>query len=404
MADIIHIDDEIKRRLLSKFPQSDDKITIAVTALSYDVIKTSDYVIDENNIVTLPETINQEVYGNKNCSQQQRGWVENASVSTTKGNNVTINRGVTSSKNLTINANINASFGGIGASGGISSQQSIQISNSFQNSFQAQVTESRQRSIDTTVKPMTILLVKLRNTTSNLRLPFKLTIQIDGEYTVKTTPKFFEILPGIRITDPAILEGHATTVTRKISETLSEDERIFLIEGFLDNARSTSIDVTYSERSLTDEDCTDVSININNNDVNNLLDVISSNQNLTEDNINTFINLKKEFFLPTSAKISKETLEDLEFTLVIEEYFGSITITTANVVGNVEVQHFSFGPGFCNVITRTPSEAVTINAPPFMWSGWQLLFNHLGEVTTTITNQVNCDTGVRSQVKYFKKI
>jgi hypothetical protein len=108
---------------------------------------------------------------------------------------------------------------------------------------------------------------------------------------------------------------------------------------------------------------------------------------------------------PIISELADETeLNDLSFGLVIEEYFSTTSIKTSNSIANVEVRHLSYGPGFCNVDTRSSlGKTITTAAPPAIWSPWQVLEIHMGEISLTISNTVNCDTGVRSQVKYWKK-
>lgn len=88
---------------------------------------------------------------------------------------------------------------------------------------------------------------------------------------------------------------------------------------------------------------------------------------------------------------------------VVSEFSETISVETANVIANVEVRHLSFGPGFCSVDTRSSLGAhITTNAPPGVWSGWQVIEPHAGKITVTLSTSVNCDGDVRSQVRYLK--
>jgi hypothetical protein len=101
--------------------------------------------------------------------------------------------------------------------------------------------------------------------------------------------------------------------------------------------------------------------------------------------------------------LSRANELDLNFGLVIEEFFGSVSIKTSDSVGQVFVRHLSFGPGLCEVETRSSlGKIITTLAPPAFWSEWQPIENHMGAITMNLNTTVKCDTGVRSQVKYWK--
>jgi hypothetical protein len=89
---------------------------------------------------------------------------------------------------------------------------------------------------------------------------------------------------------------------------------------------------------------------------------------------------------------------------VVEEFPGSsISIQTSNSIAAVEVRHLSFGPGACDVVTRSSLGAeFQILALPGIWSGWRAIEQHAGSITVTLSVEIRCDTGVRSQVRYFR--
>jgi len=101
--------------------------------------------------------------------------------------------------------------------------------------------------------------------------------------------------------------------------------------------------------------------------------------------------------------------EEAVCELIRTEYPGEITITTGNCVANIYVRFLSLGPGGCAVEAREdPSYAafepaiVGYFVLPGVWSDWLVFKGHIGGITTRIVNHVHCDTGVRSQVKYYK--
>ncbi|MCF2874044.1 MULTISPECIES: hypothetical protein [unclassified Tenacibaculum] len=100
----------------------------------------------------------------------------------------------------------------------------------------------------------------------------------------------------------------------------------------------------------------------------------------------------------------KSKNENYDIGETIEEYIDSIIIQTSNTIATIHVRHLSFGPGFCSVETTSSLNGKTIShmAPPAVWSDWVLLDEHTGSFSIEISDKVNCDTGVRSQVKYWK--
>jgi hypothetical protein len=78
-------------------------------------------------------------------------------------------------------------------------------------------------------------------------------------------------------------------------------------------------------------------------------------------------------------------------------------ITTSNSVANVEVQAQSLGPGVCAVEIGGGGKTIGFLAPPLVYSPWTLLFSHIGSVTTELSIDAKCDTGVLAQVRYFRQ-
>jgi hypothetical protein len=87
-------------------------------------------------------------------------------------------------------------------------------------------------------------------------------------------------------------------------------------------------------------------------------------------------------------------------TKKIVPLIDGMTITTSNTVDTVEVRAKSQGPGGCAVEFLAGRDHVGFVAPPFSYSPWTILFSHIGRLTKTLTEDVKCDTGVLSQVRY----
>jgi hypothetical protein len=79
-----------------------------------------------------------------------------------------------------------------------------------------------------------------------------------------------------------------------------------------------------------------------------------------------------------------------------------MTVTTADVVGNVEVRARSHGPGFCAVGATGGDGSASILAPPLAWSTWTVLFSHLNQTTATIDSTIECGTGTDLEIRYWK--
>ena len=89
-------------------------------------------------------------------------------------------------------------------------------------------------------------------------------------------------------------------------------------------------------------------------------------------------------------------------TQVVESLVDGMTITTSDSVANVEVRGKSLGPGLCAVEYSTSGGSVSFDAPPLAFSDWNVLASHIGSVTYTISERAICDTGVVSEVRYYK--
>lgn len=85
-------------------------------------------------------------------------------------------------------------------------------------------------------------------------------------------------------------------------------------------------------------------------------------------------------------------------------FIDGMTIHTANVIANVEIQAKSFGPGACAVEFITNGARIQILAPPAGYSNWQVLTASVGKNAFTISQDVKCDTGVLARVKYWKEM
>ncbi len=85
---------------------------------------------------------------------------------------------------------------------------------------------------------------------------------------------------------------------------------------------------------------------------------------------------------------------------------GSTRINTcANATSVIYVRVVSFGTASCAVETYDAGERPITNrrgltALPGVWTGWTELVTHYGQTMAAATNEVKCDTGVRSHERY----
>lgn len=394
----IDVDAELTKRIEAKnlasiVANGNNSAKIYLRSLEYDIVGQTNFKLIDESLIKLPDTYSQEVKAMVNCTPTARAWTEQFSLKVETGYGITFTENIQTKKTLQVNAGIQTNIGSFGTIKG----NEITISQTKQKNIEHTSTSEYSKSITTTLAPNEKLYIKATTITEVIRVPFECKILLDGDakFDIHTITPCGSIFFG-----PAPCYQIASRPSKKISDLLSEEERTFYIRGFLQNATASDAKLNYDSQSLTPQKCDSIR---NIEFPQNVQPATTSSNRPRESTIVSSDRLITQ--TPRSQQsslVSKEEYEKLRFNMVIEDYNDAITITTGNVYSKIEVRHWSFGPGFCNVIARTPSARVGLNAPPFSWSGWQLLTNHIGSITTTITNEVNCDTGVKSQVRYFK--
>jgi len=360
--DVINIDKELKARLSAKL-HSDQYCKTVIENLSYSIEKSDVHVI-KDSIARIPNGYEERFFKNTNCSNEERGFTQVFSLSVTETKSLTYTSSISSSLNL----NLSLSYTGIGA--GASVQESISLSNSQSQSTSSTTTLSQN--IDLKVKPKSILYIRLSSIKNKIYVPFEGSITINGSFDAKTT----QTMIGAIKLDCNGINKHT------ISDLLDAVNRTFFVKGFIENTNASALDVFYNEKPTNDSICSSSNITIQNKKI------IAN-----PDNIND-----------SAIEISKNEVKDSIFNETIEEYFNSTTINVCDCYSNVEVRHMSMGPGTCAVVTQSSKGSqVGVTALPAVWTGWQIIESLIGETTITLTDEVICDTGIRSQVKYFKK-
>lgn len=395
---IINIDKEIRSRVSSKIPNEMENLKLqGFKILNTEFLK-ADFKIKDEDAVFLPEQKHYDIYKNCNNSDERRGWTEN--IALTK--NVTLNRSITFSKVIQSGSSmsVNVSFPKVGASG--SRSKNITITNQRNWSETEQVTSNTTRNINFTVEPKKILFVKLEKTVYSVRVPFDCVLLVDAIVEVEYLGYREHII--IRPGNPP--KPRLTRIPRRktkryqLSDLLKEEQRVFETDGFIENRSADMLEVSYFERDYnpSTDNCDD-GLKID-KEVENLKSV--EDVDYVENEIDL---ITDDRTLNNVELIEPSEYPDVEkFNLTIEEYFGTISIKTSNSYANVYIRHLSFGPGFCEVETRSSlGNSIVTMGPPAIWSEWQVIEAHAGQITMTVNDIVKCDTGVRSQIKYWKE-
>jgi len=332
-----------------------------------------DVDLDKHEI--MPQRVYLDKFINRNNSNEARGWTETLTMS----RSVTITRSVTFTKSMTSSVSVtvsgNVTFpGGTGGSSSATYSRSVTTTDSKTFTESETITTGNTRTINTQVAAHSILEIYLRRTVGSVRVPFTGDAVLDGviEAVVKAE---FQVVGGIIAVGPQ----------RKrfaLADLLSEDDRRFEVAGFVQDSEATGLEIEYRESPIQG--------------------VALANKTIVDANDAA----EDEVALGDLGPGQRAAAEDLPLDVgqAIEEFSGSTYIQTDNSIATIEVRHLSMGPGFCNVHTQSSLGGwITTNAPPAIWSDWQVVDRHMGPVATTLTTIINCDTGVRSQVRYYRR-
>lgn len=397
----INIDKQIMERIKGKIPtRINPRMNLNSIKVKSMTIDAANFELDDNGAVFLPEEKVYDIYENCNNSSERRGWTETLSLNKV----VNVQRSVSFTKVVNSKFDVKASFKfpSVGGSAGFS--KSITVTNNKKWSESKTITENRSRTIDARVNANSVLFIRLEKTIYSVRIPFSCLLKVDGvieaNYLGKKKIKLGPL--GIKVEVP-----FNKIVKYRISDLLKDNELTFETSGFIENSSADKLSVSYFEREYNPEidDCSEFSIDKIVQEFEQGISNLKSIENIevedlefSEDNI-TIHQLDEGRIVTDESRV-----KDANFGETIEEYFDSITIQTSNSIGGIYVRHLSFGPGFCSVETTSSLTGNTIShlAPPAIWSDWFLLDEHTGSFSINISDTVNCDTGVRSQVKYWK--
>jgi hypothetical protein len=87
---------------------------------------------------------------------------------------------------------------------------------------------------------------------------------------------------------------------------------------------------------------------------------------------------------------------------VVTEMGDTATVHLCDCIATVEVRAMSLGPGGCAVKIHTPQGTTGIFAPPASWTGWISVYESTAEHAVRIEREIVCDTGARTQLRYWR--
>lgn len=356
--------------------------------VSVDVTE-ADLLLDDTHAVVLPVKRYFDVYTNANCTTERRGWSETLRLT----KQVQLSRSASWTQTFVSASSLTAhlDFPKVGGLGGSVSRTVTLNDQSGWSETENESSES-SRTIDMQVQPGQVLAAKIERTVSSIREPFHGRVTVTG--VVSALYAFDARLP---------IHGHPPVHFEHVEQYAidrllpNDSARSFSVNGFLENSSADNLDVIFAERPADKtRDC-----GISNAGLGGTHRVNGSRKVVTS---STTKARAVRPFVSKGALASQDEAARFKFNdLTVEEYRDDVTIHTADAIATVSVRHMSLGPGFCAVETHSDrGSTVGQTAPPGVWGAWQVIETIWGKQSLTLTDDVKCDTGVRSQVQYAK--
>lgn len=214
---------------------------------------------------------------------------------------------------------------------------------------------TEEQDFDVLVPPYTARLFMLERSLSNGMFEFKGVVVADSQVVLRKP------------------NGEESPSLGLLSATIPRAKRTFPLEGRFLNVSAEKKTFTYIDKSLdkdSEADCPKFDVSTG--------DIAGSASSATQ-----------------LARISSSSA-------TIVPLVSGMTITTADVVGNVEVRAKSLGPGFCGVKISGGGRNIGIAAPPAAWSSWFNLVSHMNKSIFKVEGEIICDTGALMEVRYQK--
>lgn len=341
----------------------------------------------------IPITSVVQSYAYTNCSDERRRDQRTVSMTYTQGYSITTSSSLKTTEGITASLTLPVlplTLGGNESrSVDFSKQQTWDYSNS--------VTETVP--FDETIEPWTALIVIVRKDISNAYIDFKGSFMVDAAVVM----------------EPCCGTTGGTAVLGKYNDFFPAPKK-FDVAGQVWNAKAESINKSYKEIRLTKDSpqCQ-----------------LQGPDGLTGSALASYQKIFKPMgtlrfsslaaaplILKTKPKDAVQAGKNEHAALaataiaptvitpptqIVVPFIDGMTITTADVVGNIEVRAMSHGPGFCNVtFSAGAGQSANFLAPPITYSPWTTLTSNFGANNFTLSSDVQCDTGVVAEVRYWK--
>jgi len=354
-------------------------------ALDYGNVRMYDAEVLYSDVKPAPIPISAEkqTFLLSNCSNEPRQEKKTTTISWTEGFTTVTNNSIRNNTSLSVTLPIKVLSLGL--------TESTEVSFSKQETVSHTRTVTEQMDFNETVPPMTSLLITIEKQVSNAYVDFSGKMTLDADL-------YMNACCGWNGTP----DGHDMG---RLSE-LAGKKQVTLV-GQVWNASAQSTKKNYKEAKLA-PDSPQCSITPSANS--NVLTGLSNDQfkiafkaALKYPSLKskgTLVSLKSAPALLTRAQVAKAQMAAP--TQVVAPFIDGMTITTGDVVGNVEVRAMSMGPGACGVTFSAGSDSTQFLAMPGVYSPWTVLTSNIGVVNFTLGENVVCDTGVVAEVRYWK--
>lgn len=317
----------------------------------------------------IPTTIVSKPFYYKNCTPDPYPVNDTLSVSTMEGASLTTTTTIMEGSSATLATNITIPVKGVqlGINDSKSASYSKTVGENTTTSYQSQTTVTQQLT-GVTIQPMTLRLINLEKTLTTGYIDFDGTVSVEADVSMTIRSKSDGKLSNM------VSIGNLTSFTPTL------DGRTLHLKGQVWNVKGEKVERKDKITSLKDDPklCEDSAVQITNA-------------------------ATRMFALTTSAPRPLSVADGFPGgVLTTAPVINGMQIETANAVATVNVRAKGMGPGYCATNVSGGGQTVAVAAPPFVWSPWQPLFNHIGAVSATINTTIICDTGAVFEIQYYK--
>lgn len=213
--------------------------------------------------------------------------------------------------------------------------------------------------LDTVISPYTAKNITIFASKNSASVNYSGDVYLDGQVKLSTidTPYQYSVL----------VPNNKVTINGNI---------------FGDYVEKTTI--AYSEVALNPATCQPMSQQVSGNTL----------QKTASSNAIGIVDLSNDYLLyGSTTKSPAQTIKKV--------VYGS-QITTANVIGAIQVRAKTVFTSLCSIKLRTESSVVHFNLIPNSWSEWVTIDNHVGSVVKSLTFEDTCGGDMAAEVRYFE--